>query len=108
MKRFHIAISTQDIEATVKDYSDRLQTQPCLVVPGEYALWRTDTLNLSVRKNMSGSSGEVRHLGWEDAKANGFSAETDVNGIVWERFSASAQAEEINEIWSDVDYQPES
>lgn len=108
MKRFHIAISTNDIEATIQDYSDRLQTQPCLVMPGEYALWRTDTLNLSVRKDSFGSAGEVRHLGWEDSESTDLSAETDVNGIVWERFSASTQADEINEIWSDVNYQPES
>lgn len=107
MKKFHIAISTHDIEATVKDYSDRLQVKPCLVIPEEYALWRTETLNLSIRKNSSGSPGEVRHLGWEDAESSDLSTEIDVNGIVWERFSASAQAEEINEIWSDVNYQPE-
>lgn len=98
MKRFHIAIVTHDIEATVQDYSDRLQSEPCLVIPGEYVLWRTDMLNLSVRKNSSSSSGEVRHLGWKDSEAKELSTETAVNGIVWEKFSASAQAEEIREI----------
>jgi len=61
---------------------------------------------LSVRKNNSGSSGEVSHLGWEDPEFTNFSAETDLNGIIWERFSAPVQAEEINEIWTDVDHQP--
>ncbi len=39
MKKLHLAISTNDIEATVKDYSQRLSAQPCLVVAGEYALF---------------------------------------------------------------------
>ena len=29
-----------------------------------------------------------------------------VNGIVWERFTARHQADEINELWPDADYQP--
>ena len=107
MKKLHLAISTNDIEATVKDYSQRLSAQPCLVVAGEYALWRTDTLNVSVRKDKSCSPGSLRHLGWEDPSVSSFSAETDINGIVWEKFTASQQAAEIKEIWSEVDYQPE-
>jgi hypothetical protein len=30
-----------------------------------------------------------------------------VNGIVWERFNAQQQADEINEIWSQANYQPD-
>ena len=78
-----------------------------MVVAGEYALWRTDTLNISVRKDETCSPGSLRHLGWEDPTATNLSAETDVNGIIWEHFTASQQALEIKEIWSQVNYQPE-
>ncbi len=108
MNKLHLAISTDDIAATVKDYSQRLSAKPCLVIEGEYALWRTDTLNVSVRQDNSCSPGSLRHLGWEDASVSSLSAETDVNGIVWEKFTASQQADEIREIWSDVDYQAEA
>lgn len=107
MKKLHIAISTSNIAATVRDYSQRLGAQPCLVIAEEYALWRTDSLNISVRKDQSRPRGSLRHLGWEDSTASIMSAETDVNGIVWEKFTASQQAEEIREIWTDVTYQPE-
>ncbi|HEY9768053.1 MAG TPA: hypothetical protein V6C71_06030 [Coleofasciculaceae cyanobacterium] len=107
MRKLHLAISTNDIEATVKDYSKRLNTEPCLVIAKEYALWRTNTLNVSARQDNSCSPGSLRHLGWEDPAAFIMSAETDVNGIVWENFTASQQAEEIKEIWSEVNYQPE-
>ena len=106
MKKFHLAISTDNIEATVEDYSNRLNARPCLVIPQEYALWRTETLNISVRRDRF-STGSLRHLGWEDPNAATMSDETDVNGIVWENFTASQQAAEINQIWSQVDYQPE-
>ena len=113
MKKLHLAIATQDITATVKDYSDRLNAEPCLIVKGEYALWRTpppppppppDTLNLSVRQDDNFSPGTLRHLGWEDNTATEMTSETDVNGILWERFTKEQQAEEIREIWSDADY----
>ena len=50
MKKIHLAISTQDLAASVEDYSRRLNAQPDLVIAGQYALWRTDTLNFSVRR----------------------------------------------------------
>ncbi|MCH8553457.1 MAG: hypothetical protein LAT62_16085 [Natronospirillum sp.] len=105
MKRFHIAISTDNIEATVADYSNRLGEKPCLVIPGQYALWRTDTLNVSIRQDTSAKPGSLRHLGWEDPAATGFTEDADVNGIVWERFSADHQAQEISELWPDVELQ---
>ena len=106
MDKLHIAISTHDIEATVNDYSQRMQAEPCLHIVGEYALWRTEALNVSVRKVTDTPSGEVRHLGWEVPDADTFTCDTDVNGIVWERFTAQQQADEINEIWVDAHYQP--
>ena len=106
MKKLHIAISTNKIEETIKDYSARLEAEPCSVVSGEYALWRTETLNLSIRQDSKCASGELRHLGWEDSKASEFSEETDVNGIVWEKFTAQQQANEINELWPQANYEP--
>lgn len=106
MKKLHIAISTDKIEATVSDYTIRFGEEPCSYIPNEYALWRTESLNVSIRQDASCTPGELRHLGWEDSSAPEFSQETDVNGIVWERFSAQQQADEINELWPAVNYQP--
>ena len=87
-----------------EDYSRRLGCDPCVVVPEEYALWRTDCVNLSVRRDKSATPGSLRHLGWEDPAAEAFSSEADVNGIVWEHFSAEQQAEEINSAWPGTIY----
>ena len=93
MKKLHIAISTDRIEETVKDYSARLGSEPCSYVSNEYALWRTESLNVSVRQDSTCTPGKLRHLGWE-------------NGITWERFSAQQQADEINELWPQANYEP--
>jgi len=106
MKRFHIAIATHNIEATVTDYSRRLGAEPCVVVPGEYALWRTDNLNFSVRQVPQGQSGELRHLGWEEDTAAAFTSDVDCNGILWESFAAHHQAAEITELWPDAEQPP--
>ena len=100
----HVAISTEDIDRTVEDYSQRLGCDPCVVVPGEYALWRSDAVNLSVRRDTTVPPGSLRHLGWEDSAANEFSTDTDVNGIVWEHFSAAQQAQEIAATWPGTGY----
>lgn len=105
MKRFHLALAVTDVEATIPDYSKRLGTAPTVVVPGRYALWRTPTLNLSIR-HMYGEGGVVRHLGWEDSNAETLSVEHDVNGLIWERFSARDQAREIRANWPETDYNP--
>lgn len=42
----------------------------------------------------------VRHLGWEDDTADGFSQDTDCNGILWEQFSPAAQLAEIEPLRS--------
>lgn len=98
MKKFHIALAVKDITESVQDYSMRLGMQPVCVIPGEYALWRTESLNFSIRKDPE-SVCQLRHLGWEDAKATQFSSEKDVNGILWESFSEEVQKEEIENIW---------
>ncbi len=107
MKKIHIAIASANIEETVKDYSKRLGCAPCLVVKGEYALWRTESMNLSVRHGTPDESGKLRHLGWEDSEVSAFTQDTDVNGILWEHFNAFNQAEEIKELWPDTDYRPD-
>jgi len=106
VKKLHIAISTSKLEETIVDYSVRLEAEPCIVVPGEYALWRTEILNVSIRHDNSCSTGTLRHLGWEDPNVSEFTEETDVNGIVWEKFSAQQQADEINKLWPQANYEP--
>ncbi|MCB1201879.1 MAG: hypothetical protein KDK41_14620 [Leptospiraceae bacterium] len=107
MKRIHIALSTRDIYASVKEYSARLGTEPVTVIPGEYALWRTDTINLSLRNDPAVPAGSLRHLGWEDPEADDFTAQKDVNGILWEHFAEHHQNQEILDIWPDAQIRTE-
>jgi hypothetical protein len=107
MKKFHLAIATDNLAATIQDYSQRLGSHPCVVVEHEYALWRTETLNVSIRRDPNCAAGTVRHVGWEDPTAPAFSQETDVNGLVWERFSDADQATEINNTWPGMNYAPQ-
>lgn len=99
MRKFHIALGVADIALSVEDYSERLQAQPALVVPGEYALWRTPALNFSIRRVAEPDIGLMRHLGWEDPNATAMVADTDVNGIVWEQFALPQQLDEIALAW---------
>ena len=75
MKKLHPALSTKNLEATIADYTVRLGMPPCLVIPEEYVLWRSESLNLSVRYD-SASVERLRHLGWEDPAAVEFSQDT--------------------------------
>jgi hypothetical protein len=45
MKRFHIALAVANLDASIIDYSARLGQPPTAIVPGAYAMWRTDLLN---------------------------------------------------------------
>lgn len=105
MRRFHLAIAVSDLAASVADYTTRLQADPVLVIPGEYALWRTEALNVSIRQ-LPGHAGQIRHVGWEDDAASGFTAERDADGLLWEHFTSQQQAEEIRALWPDVAYRP--
>ncbi|MFL6647251.1 MAG: hypothetical protein ACJ8KO_04755 [Sulfurifustaceae bacterium] len=99
MKRFHLALGVADVERSITEYTDRLSAPPQVVVPGEYALWRTASLNFSIRRSGE-KPGTLRHVGWEDSDAAGFVViEQDGNGLAWERFNAEAQAEEIRRLW---------
>ena len=98
MRRFHIALAVADLETSIGDYSRRLGVSPTAVVPGKYALFRTDQLNFSINQ-MPERAGQLRHLGFEDDAARGFSSDRDVNGIEWELFSPAAQDAKIPEVY---------
>lgn len=90
MKRFHIALAVANLEASIADYSARLGQPPQALVYGVYAMWRTDNLNFSIRQQPE-KAGQICQLGFEDDIAQGFTSNTDVNGIAWERFSTLEQ-----------------
>lgn len=98
--RFHVALGVPDVARSVPEYSVRLGRAPSVHVPNEYALWRTEQVNFSIRRTEGPAA--LRHLGLEDPTATSFSEETDVNGIVWERFSAHDQLAEIRRHWPDA------
>lgn len=98
-KKLHVALGVADVESSVSDYSARLSCSPTVHVRGEYALWRTQQVNLSIRRAQSMG---LRHLGWEDPSAAAFSSDTDVNGIVWEHFAAEHQLAEIADLWPEA------
>ena len=106
MTKFHLALNVRDIATSVRDYTTRFQQEPDLVIPGEYALWRTETLNISIRNTPEGGTGTLRHLGWECSEAVAFQAVSDSNCILWEEFTAEQQAREIEDIWPGTGYQP--
>ena len=103
MKPLHLALAVANLEESIKDYSARLAADPVCVVDGIYALWRTPFVNLSITVNPE-LAGTLRHLGFEDAMAPMMSEERDCNGIIWERFSAEQQKEEIFKYWPDAQY----
>ncbi|WP_041523500.1 VOC family protein [Gilvimarinus agarilyticus] len=98
MKRFHIALAVKNLTESITDYSRRLGCKPNAVVPGKYAMWRTDSLNFSINE-MPAQAGQLRHLGFEDDAALGFTSDVDTNGIEWESFSPVAQNDKIFEIY---------
>ncbi len=102
----HLAIAVTDVAASVTEYTTLLGKAPELVIDGEYALWRTGGLNLSIRKT-GDKAGVVRHVGFERDDAPAFTTYTDRNGLVWETFNKSHQAEEIRAAWGDVGYDPQ-
>jgi hypothetical protein len=98
MRRFHIALAVADLAASIEDYAVRLGVRPTAVVPRKYALFRTEQLNFSINQ-MPERAGQLRHLGFEDEAARGFSSTHDVNGIEWELFSPEDQDAKIPEVY---------
>jgi hypothetical protein len=96
--KVHIAIGVADVERSLDEYSRLAGSEPELVVAGEYALWRTEVLNLSIRRVTDGV-GTVRHVGFERDDVASFSAITDQNGVVWETFCRQDQLKEIELAW---------
>ncbi len=94
MKRFHIALAVADLEASIEDYSRRLGQPPSVVVPRQYAMWRTGLLNFSINEQPA-RAGQLRHVGFEDDTVQGYSSSVDVNGLEWELFSAAEQDRRI-------------
>jgi catechol 2,3-dioxygenase-like lactoylglutathione lyase family enzyme len=90
LKRFHIALAVADLAASIEDYSVRLGEPPAAVVPGQYAMWRTELLNFSINEQQA-QAGHLRHIGFEDDETDGYSSSVDVNGLEWESFSAADQ-----------------
>jgi len=90
MKRFHIALAVANLDDSIADYSRRLGQPPSAIVPGKYAMWRTDLLNFSINETPA-HAGQLRHVGFEDDSAAAYSSSVDVNGLEWELFSAAEQ-----------------
>ena len=106
MKRIHVALAVSNLDDAVADTRHRLGVEPCVVVPDTYALFRTASVNLSLTVNAE-QAGRLRHLGVEDPEAEAFAAEPGPDGLVWERFTAEQQADEINALWPGSSYTPE-
>ncbi|HYM88099.1 MAG TPA: hypothetical protein VES92_03195 [Nitrospiraceae bacterium] len=66
MKRFHIALGVANVEASADEYLQCLGCRPDLFIPGKYALWRTDAVNLSIRKVGHEEGGARRGYGSGD------------------------------------------
>ncbi len=107
MKRIHIALGVSNIEPSVLGYSFRLTQQPNVVIPNEYALWRTRILNFSIRKVFQEESGMLRHLGWESSDTAHGSTDLDGHGILWEPFTAAQQDKAMRQTWPNLPNDPE-
>ena len=70
-KKFLIALNVPDVEASAHDYSQHLGCRPDLRIPGKYALWRTDAVNLSIRKVEHEEGGALRWHGSGDVVRSG-------------------------------------
>ena len=105
MKRIHIALAVSKLDDAIEDTRHRLGVAPCVVVPDTYALFRTESANISLTENAK-EAGQLRHLGIEDPEAATFTAEPGPDGLIWERFTAEHQAHEINAYWPQANYTP--
>ena len=97
-KRVHIALSVKNLQESINDYTKRLGVNPSFIANDKYALFRTDTINLSITQNID-TVCSLRHLGFEDDETTEFQEEIDVNGIKWEKFNQQQQENEIMEFY---------
>jgi hypothetical protein len=71
VKRVSLVLGITDVESSAHDYSQRLGCRPDLPIPGKYVLWRSDAVNLSIRKvghkrvGLAGGMGRAMWLGVE-------------------------------------------
>ena len=100
MKRYHIALAVDDLDTSIRDYSQRLEQEPTVVVAEKYAMWRTDILYFSINQ-IPERAGQLRHVGFEDEAKEGFSSDFDPNGLEWEHFSPDAQDQKIVEMYGE-------
>lgn len=103
--KVHLAVAVTDLEISVAEYTRLIGAAPDLVIPGQFALWRTPILNMSLRCTGQ-AAGTVRHVGFERDDATRFEEYRDVNGLTWETFNKHHQADEIRAVWGDVAYEP--
>jgi catechol 2,3-dioxygenase-like lactoylglutathione lyase family enzyme len=101
VRRIHVALAVDDLNATIRDYTERLGAAPIVVVPGKYALWRTPEVNLSVNSDRTQTE-RLRHIGFEDDQVTETTRSTDVNGLMWETFNPDQQDHEIAEVYGPV------
>ena len=94
MKRFHIALAVNNLDDSIRDYSQRLGKPPTAIVAGKYAMWRTEILNFSINQ-MPEKAGQLRHIGFEDSTSSNPASTFDVNGIEWESFTPEEQDKRI-------------
>ena len=107
MKRVHIALAVASLDASIADYSERLGQPPTAVVPGLYAMWRTELLNFSINETPE-KAGQLRHVGFEDDAVDGYTKSVDVNGLEWELFSAAEQDRRIVSTYGEALRAPDS
>lgn len=103
MKILHVALSVKDLEASIADYNARLGAEPVAIAKGQYALWRTNQVNLSISQKPE-EAGQLRHLGFEDSSTDEMIDSYDADGILWEKFTAAQQREEIFVFYPDAIY----
>ena len=99
-QKLHLALGVKDINESIKDYSRRFSCDPVVIIDNQYALFRTETFNLSIRRVDVESIG-LRHLGFESEDYSEFQSDKDCNGFLWETFSKQDQIKEIVEMWPD-------
>lgn len=107
MKRLHVALAVKNLETSIAEYTKILSSKPLIIVKGQYALWRTDEVNLSLSEKPD-EAGQLRHLGFEDPQTLEMTVTHDSDGFMWERFTAEQQRQEILEHYPEADYPEKS